>query len=748
MPDAGLEHTVRPMQFLLRGTRGASLAMLMLFGVTTGLIAGDAPDHFLRDYAETRGWSLGRPVKAQPTPDGQAVLFLCAQPRTPRLGLFEFAVTTGQTRELVTPDQLLGGGEEQLSPAEKARRERMRVTVSGFTDFQISKDGTRLLLSLGGKLFLYDRTAGAAIELKTGDGTLVDPKFSPDGRFVGYVFDQDVRVYDLAKRRERAVTAGGTEVVTHGLAEFVAQEEMDRFSGWWWSPDAKFIAYEEADASGVEQWFVADPSKPGQPAHGQYYPRPGKANVKARLGVVSARGGKTRWVSWDVARYPYLARVDWAEHGGLTLTVQTRDQRELAVLCANPKTGATQVLLTERDPAWVNLDQQVPRWLEDGSGFLWTSEHAGAWQLELRSADGQLLRVLVPPGEGYQSLVSVDEAAKQVYYRASQDPRQSHLYRVPLAGGDMISLTAGRLSQHGATFAKNHAIYAETIASLDEPTKTVVRRADGSLIAELPSVAEAPPFIPHVEMPTVGDGPGFHAKLIRPRAFAAGQKYPVLVHVYGGPHALMVTAALSGQLLDQWIADQGFIVVSVDGRGTPGRGRDWERAIYQKFGEVPLADQVAGVRALGRQFPEMDLGRVGMFGWSFGGYMAAQSVLRRPDVFKAAVAVASVTDWYDYDTHYTERYLGVPADAHDEVYRRNSLIEDAPNLRVPLLLVHGTADDNVFFRHTLKLADALFRAGKPFDILPLVGFTHLVPDAEATERLWQRAVGFFKANLH
>lgn len=735
------------MQSWLRRGRGAFLGMLVLVGVLTSLVAGEAPDRFLRDYAETRGWSLGRPVSAQPTPDGKAVLFLRAQPRTPRLGLFEFDVATGQTRELVTPDQLLGGGEEKLSPAEKARRERMRVTVSGFTSFQISQDGSRLLLSLGGKLFLYDRTTGAATELKTGEGPLVDPKFSPDGRFVGYVLDQDVRVYDLAKRRERATTTGGTEAVTHGLAEFVAQEEMDRFSGWWWSPDAKFIAYEEADATGVERWFVADPSQPGRPAPGQYYPRPGKANVKVRLGVAPARGGKTRWVNWDATHYPYLARVDWSKGGGLMLTVQTRDQRELALLRADSKTGATEVLLIERDPAWVNLDQQVPRWLEDGSGFLWTSERAGAWQLELRGADGQVVRVLVPPDEGYQGLVSVDEAARQVYYRASPDPRQSHLYRVPLAGGDRVALPAGRFSQHSATFAKNHAVYAETIASLDEPTQTIVRRADGSQVAELPSVAEAPPFIPHVEMPTVGDGPAFHAKLIRPRAFAAGQKYPVLVHVYGGPHALMVTAALNGQLLDQWIADQGFIVVSVDGRGTPGRGRDWERAIYQKFGEVPLADQVAGVQALGRQFPEMDLDRVGMFGWSFGGYMAAQSVLRRPDVFKAAVAIASVTDWYDYDTHYTERYLGVPADDRDAVYRRNSLLEDAPGLRAPLLLMHGTADDNVFFRHTLKLADALFRAGKPFELMPLVGFTHMVPDAEATERLWQRAVDFFKTNL-
>lgn len=726
----------------------ARLVLLLGFGITLAAIADNPAgrDTFLRDYVETRGWSLGRPVKAQPTPDGKAVLFLRAQPREARLGLFEFEVATGRTRELLTPAQVLGGAEERLSEAEKARRERMRVTTAGFTDFQLSQDGTHLLLPLGGRLFVCERATGAVTELQTGEGTIIDPKFSPDGRLVGYVLDHDVRVYDWKRGRERAVTRGGTEEITHGLAEFVAQEEMSRFSGWWWSPDARFIAYEEADARGVEKWTVPDPFRPGRAPHEQYYPRPGKANVRVRLGVVPARGGRTRWLSWDRERYPYLARVDWHARGGLTLVVQTRDQRELALLRADPGTGATQTLLTETDPAWINLDQQVPRWLADGSGFLWTSERAGAWQLEVRCADGSPARVLVPAGEGFRDLVSVDEAAGLVYYRASMDPRQSHLYRVPLAGGDMISLTAGRRSQHSAVFSENHAVYVHTIQSADALPLTVVRRADHTPVAELPSVAEAPPFIPGVEFASAGEH-GFHAKLIRPRTFEAGRKYPVIVHVYGGPTAQMVQATLGGQFLDQWLADQGFIVVALDGRGTPGRGRDWERAVFQKFGEVPLADQAAGLQALGRQFPELDLERVGVHGWSFGGYLAAQAVLRRPDVFHAAFAVASVTDWLDYDTHYTERYLGVPADENDPVYRANSLLVDAPNLRRPLLLVHGTADDNVFFRHTLKLADALFRAGRPFELLPLAGFTHLVPEAEATERLWQRASVFFRTHL-
>ncbi len=732
-----------------RTVRRAVRRLLWTGLASAGLAAAGAgaPDTFLRDYAETRGWSLGRPVQPQPTPDGRAVLFLRAEPRQPRQSLYEFDVVRGQTRELVSPARLLAGGEESLSAAEKARRERMRVTAGGFTQFQLSRDGRRVLLGPGGRLFVLERGGGEVTELRTGTGPVVDPKFSPDGERVGYVRGHDVFVWDLRRNREWPVTRGGTDEVAHGLAEFVAQEEMGRFSGWWWSPDGRFLAYTQTDARDVERWNIPDPFQPGTPPAAQFYPRPGRANVRVRLGVIPVRGGTTRWVNWDTARYPYLARVDWHERGGLTLVVQSRDQRELALLRADPKTGLTEPLVIERDPAWVNLDQQVPRWLRDGCGFLWTSERAGAWQLELRAPDGALRRVLVPPEEGYQGLVSVDAVNGQVWYRASRDPRESHLWQVSLAGTERRCLTAGTPGLHDAVVAENHAVYVHLESTPSSLPRLWVRRADHSPAGELPSVAETPPFLPRLEL-TVAGATGFYARLLRPRDFVAERKYPVLLHVYGGPTARMVQAGLGPRLfLDQWLADQGFVVVALDGRGTPGRGRDWERAVQNRFGEVPLADQVAGLQALGRQFPELDLDRVGVFGWSFGGYLAAAAVLRRPDVFRAAVAGAPVTDWLDYDTHYTERYLGVPATEADPVYRANSLLADAPHLSRALLLVHGTADDNVFFRHTLKLADALFRAGRDFELLPLAGFTHQVPEAEATERLWNRVAEFFRRHL-
>jgi dipeptidyl-peptidase-4 len=478
-----------------------------------------------------------------------------------------------------------------------------------------------------------------------------------------------------------------------------------------------------------------------------FYPRPGKANVKVRLGVVPVAGGKTVWVDWDHARYPYLATVHWRKAGPLLVGVQARDQTELLLLRADPRTGKTTRLVADHDPAWVNLHQDIPWWLEDGSGFLWTTERDGGPQLELRNVHGRLRRVLVPASAGYQALVAVDKEKNEVVFNASPDPTQSQLYRTSLEREEEpVPLTRGS-GLFTAKFAKNHAIYVLTSRLPGAMPKSTVLRRDGTLIGELPSVAEEPPFEPHVTLVTVGAGQGFHAALVRPRNFDPKKRYPAIVDVYGGPRHIHVVASMNRWLLDQWYADQGFIVVSLDGRGTPGRGRAWERAISRKFGSVPLDDQVAGLQALGKRFPELDLERVGIDGWSFGGYLAALAVLRRPDVFKAAVAGAPVVDWHDYDTHYTERYLGVPP-ASEAAYDEASLLTYAAHLRRPLLILHGTADDNVYFRHSLRLAQALFRAGKDFEILPLPGLTHMVPDPVVMERLHTRIAEFFRRHLN
>jgi dipeptidyl-peptidase-4 len=654
---------------------------------------------------------------------------------------------------MLTPDEVLKGAAESLSPEESARRERQRVSTSGFADFQIADDSNHILVTLSGKLYVLTRSTGRVAELDTGKNPIIDPKFSADSKFVSYVSNNDLYVLDLAYGKATQVTHGGNEKISHGVAEFVAQEEMDRSTGYWWSPDGKSIAYENADATKVEVWNLADPEHPDQKPISWLYPRPGKNNVKVGLGIISRAGGNTVWVKWDTQKYPYLASVAWAKHGPLTLIVETRDQKDLMLLAADPASGKTTRLLTEHDNDWINLYiyKDLPDWLADGSGFVWATERDGGPALELRDRDGKFVRTLVKPDEGFVSKVDLDSKIGTVTFLASSDPTQIQVFRAPLKGGEAKKLSQSE-GVHYATFAKDHLVYADEATAIDKMPITTIHGADGKLLGVLPSEAEDPPIAPRAQIvhvagsSSVDEHRDFYACVVRPENFDSKRKYPVITDVYGGPGVNKVTASMRLWIIDQWLADQGFIIVAIDGRGTPRRGRDWERALSCHFGSVPLADQVAGLEALARQFPEIDAKCAGIMGWSFGGYMSALAVLQHPDVFKAAVAGAPVVDWLDYDTHYTERYLGLP-ESNAQAYREGSLLTYAQGLTRPLLLVHGTTDDNVFFRHSLKLSDALFRAGADFEFLPLSGFTHMVRDPVVTQNLWSRIAVFFRAHL-
>ncbi|MFN7130904.1 MAG: DPP IV N-terminal domain-containing protein [Myxococcales bacterium] len=693
-------------------------------------------DPFLHDLAETRQFQLGRPQGVQPSPDGRTILFLRTPPRAPTLGLFEYDVATGETRELVTPAQLLGGADEELSAAEKARRERLRIFARGFTSFALSPDGARVLLPLSGKLFLFDRASRTSKAIYAGEAPVLDPRFSPDGTRVAYVKANDVWVVDVGTGREKRITTGGTEEKPHGVAEFVAQEEMGRMEGYWWSPDGRAIAYAEVDHAGMERFAISDPARPEKGVEQFPYPRPGRRNAVVRLGVVPATGGRTTWVEWDAAKYPYLARVSWKEKAApLTLLVQSRDQREEAVLAVDVKTGASRVLHVERDEAWVNLEPGLPRWLPGGAGWLYVSERSGRRELELRGPDGALKQVVIPGEKGVLRVAHVSPDGSWLAAVCSPTPVGSELWRFEL-GGEARRLLGGG-ADHTAVFAKDGSVFVDTMTSAEELPTSVVYRGDGTRVGVLPSVGEEPPFKVNLELTRVGAERAFDVAIVRPRKLEKGRKYPVIVAVYGGPHHNTVRADARYYLTNQWFADRGAIVVSVDNRGTPRRDRAWERAIKGNLGGVALDDQVEALRLVAAKYPELDLTRVGIYGWSFGGYMSALAVLKRPDVFKVGVAGAPVVDWLDYDTHYTERYMDLP-EANPKGYEAANLVTWAGRLERPLLLVHGTGDDNVYFLHSLKLADALFRAGKRFDLLPLAGATHMVADPATRTKLYTR----------
>ncbi|QSQ13265.1 S9 family peptidase [Myxococcus landrumensis] len=703
-------------------------------------------DTFLRQLAETRNFSSGRPVGVKVTPDEKQVLFLRTAATSNVQTLYAFDVATGQTKEVLTPEAILKGSEETLTPEEKARRERMRVSARGFTTYQISEDGTRLLVPLSGRLYVVERASGKVTELKTGAGVL-DPRFSKDGKQVAYVRDNDVYRISVDANKEQRVTKGGTDTKSNGVAEFVAQEEMGRFTGYWWSPDGKHVAYTESDTSEVEKLTIVDVMHPERGGEVFAYPRPGKANAKVRLGVTPVTGGKTTWVKWDVVKYPYLATVTWPKGGPLTVLVQNRQQTEQQLLAVDPATGKARELLVEKDSAWLNLDQDFPLWLDDGSGFLWYTERNGGPEVELRKADGSLERSLVKPDAGFHGLARFVQKDRTLYFTGGPNPTQTALWRVK-DGGVPERATSNKAEGIETGYASTEGgVLVVNTSSLKTMTKTQILRADGTRLGELPEVAQEPPFIPNTEVRQVGSK-GFWASITRPRDFKPGKKLPVIVEVYGGPTTTVVHHSMTAHLMAQWMADQGFLVVKFDGRGTPLRGHDWERAVKFDFATVTLDDQAEAIQELARVMPEVDIKRVGIQGWSFGGYMAALAALKRPDVFKASVAGAPVVDWYDYDTHYTERYLGVPQE-NPEAYEKSSLLtyakKDAPIGK--LLLIHGTADDNVYFFHTLKLSDALFRAGKPHELLPLSGLTHMVPDPVVKERQWETVMNHFKKNL-
>jgi dipeptidyl-peptidase 4 len=689
----------------------------------------------LADSAATFGFKLGVPTPLAITKDG-AVLFRRTQPRGFAADLYELT-PSGQVITLATVAELMGAGEEKLSDAEKARRERSRTATRGVVDIDVSDDGTVVLVPLGGQFHLIERPSKKHRVVDPG-GAAYDPHLAPDGSAIAFVRDGDVwLVAPGSPARQLTKHPEGFE---YGVAEFAAQEELARRRGFWWSPDSKRIVFQRTDTRPVDTIYVSDARHPERAAVPFKYPRAGTANAIVDLGVIGTGGGAPKWITWELAKHPYLARVDWPKKGALTALVLDRDQTELVLLAIDPAAGTTKPLVTERDDAWVNVGKGVPHWLPDGSGFLWMTERTGDWTLEFHAPDGALTRSLTTGDFGLRAVAGCD--ATHVIVEAGTDPTRGDAFRVPLAGGAAQRITAGDgvadivLADYGVAVVDNH------LAAGGRRIEAV--GASGA--HELPSVAERPQLVPTTKLETVQiGGRVHHVAITRPHSFNAAKRYPVLLKVYGGPHAVTVQSPRDGYVMDQWYADAGFIVVRSDNRGTPNRGRAWERATLKDLITIPIDDQVAALKALGARYHELDLDRVGVAGWSFGGYFSAMAVLLRPDVFKAAVAGAPVTDWQLYDTAYTERYMKTPQQ-NPEGYKSTSALTHADKLTRPLLLIHGITDDNVHFAHTLALIEALYVAGKRAEVITLSA-THMVPDPKLNLAREQVQIDFFRQHL-
>ena len=685
-------------------------------------------DSFPRRQARTRRFTLGEPRNIRVSDDGARVAFLRSPgPVDPANSLWVLDVASGVER-LVADPRLLGAGRdaEDLPEAERARRERVRETGSGIVSYDADADLTAAVFTLGGGLWRVGLADGdgppEALAVQPGP---FDPRLSPDGARVAYAAGSGLRVTGDAGG-DRAVVEEPGETVSWGSAEFVAAEEMGRTRGHWWSPDGRRLLAARVDTAPVPRWWIADPASPDAEPAEIRYPVAGAANAAVALAVLDVDGGGEGEGRVDVAfhggGWEYLAGVRWSADG-LLLTVQTRDQRTLGVLEADPDTGSCRLLRRVGDEAWVELVPGAPRLV---GGRLVTVEDRGA--ARRLCVDGE---ALTPDDVQVRAVLHADEVG--VVVTASVDPADTHVARVGWDGA-VERLTAGPGVSGVAVGGGTTVISSRTLAHTGRRCRIDSLLRPGRAY-DIASLAADPGLELNVEIVELGPRKLVSA-LVMPSASVAGGDgpLPVLLDPYGGPHAQRVQRAEALFHTSQWFADQGFAVLVADGRGTPGRGPAFERAVRGDLAGPVLEDQIDALHAAARLNPRLDLSRVAIRGWSFGGYLAALAVLRRPDVFSAAIAGAPVTDWRLYDTHYTERYLGHPA-TEPANYERTDLAPLAPGLERPLMLIHGLADDNVVAAHTLRLSRALTEAGRPHTVLPLPGVTHMTPQEEVAENL-------------
>ncbi|WP_369197177.1 prolyl oligopeptidase family serine peptidase [Streptomyces djakartensis] len=698
------------------------------------------PDSFPRRHARTQRFTLGAPRSFTVAPDGSRVVFLRSGSGTDRANaLWVLDAEAGGERVAADPRALLGGGAEDLPPEERARRERSREGGAGIVAYATDTAVELASFALSGRLFTAGLRAGTARELPVA-GPVIDPRPSPDGRFVAYTARGALRVVDAEGAGDRALAEPEAENVSYGLAEFVAAEEMGRSRGFWWAPESDRLLVARVDDTPVQRWWISDPAHPEREPQRVAYPAAGTANAQVRLFVVGLDGTRTE-VTWDRVRHPYLARVHWSGAGAPLLLVQTRDQRGQVFLAVDPDTGATRMVHADEDPTWLELFPGVPCWSPSGQ-LVRIADEGGARVLAVgeRPLTGAQLHV--------RAVLDVSDADVLVSASAGEDAAdpetgQVHVYRVNELGVERVSQEPG---VHAAVRAGDVTVLVSAV--LDRPGSRVQILRDGKATTTVRSYAEDPGLSLRVTL-TEGGARRVPCAVLMPRDYDGDTPLPVLMDPYGGPHGQRVVAAHNAHLTSQWFADQGFAVVVADGRGTPGRSPAWEKAIHHDF-TLSLEDQVEALHDLAGRFP-LDLSRVAIRGWSYGGWLAGLAVLRRPDVFHAGIAGAPVTDWSLYDTHYTERYLGTPAD-HPQSYARSSLVTaeglSAPaEPHRPLMVVHGLADDNVVVAHALRLSSALLSAGRPHEVLPLSGVTHMTPQEQVAENLLLLQVDFLKRAL-
>ncbi len=666
-------------------------------------------------------------------PNGSRVTFLRGKASDyERLDLWEYNIKDGTTRLLFDSDQL-HTGDEGLSEEEEARRERLRLSGSGIISYEWSKDGKKLAFPLAGDVYTWDVGSKAgAVKVVDTPQFETDVQFSPLGNYLSFIRDQNLVVLDLRTGKETMLSKDGGGTIKYGMAEFVAQEEMKRMTGYWWSDDESKVALIRVDESPVAEAPRTEIYAEEVKTVMQRYPFAGTPNVEVQLGIVSLEDGVTKWVDLGKDSDIYLPRVKWtADSNLLSYQWQSRDQKTLELRTVSWPDLKQKTLLRETSKTWLNLHEDL-RFLKDKKRFLWASERDGFRHLYLHDMNGKLLSQLTQGPWIVDKVEHFDEATGEVWFTGRQDtPLERHLYAVK--PGEKVRRVSRDAAHHEVNFSEDGSHYVDLLSTVTSPPGVSLHGVDGTRLTWLleNKVEEGHPLAPYVKdwiQPEFGeikaeDGTALHYRLYKPEGFDDGGKHPVIVYLYGGPGAQRVTNSWgSDTTFCQYMAQQGYGVFTLDNRGSTARGKAFEDPIYHAMGEVEVRDQVQGVKFL-RGLDWVDPDRVGVHGSSYGGYMTLMTMFKEPEYFKAGAAGAPVTDWALYDTHYTERFLGDPK-APGEVYEKSSVFPYANSLKGPLLIYHGMADDNVLFTHSTKLYKHLQDNNVPFMAMDYPGKKH------------------------
>jgi dipeptidyl-peptidase 4 len=666
----------------------------------------------------TRRFTLGVPDQFTVARDGAVVLFLRSRAGdAPVTCLWALDVCSGTERLLADPAGLLAG-----QPAEAGHSIAAYATdrAAGLAAFALDRG-----------LWTADVADGTARRLPA-QGPVADPCPDPTGRRIAYVCDGALRVIGTDGTGDRALAVSDGPDVTFGIAEHTGYAAPGGVRGYWWAPDGARLLVARVDSAGVQKWHVADPADPGRAPRAVRYAAVGTANAEVTLWIAGLDGARTQ-VCWDRTAFEYVPGAGWDAHGPYAV-VQSRDQRTVRFLGIDQVTGATSVLGEQRDECWVQLVPGAPA--RTGSGAV--VAHADQGETRHLTVDGV---PVTPTGLQLRAVLGVDE--DEVLFTASEEPTETHLWTYRASDG--IRRLSAEPGVHSGVSRGGTLVHVARDA--DQPGGRAAVLRSGRPAVPIPSLAERPVLEVHATRLVLGPRE-LRAVLHLPSWHRPGSgRLPVLADPYGGAGLQRVTAELDApSLVSQWIAEQGFAVLVADGSGTPGRGPGWEREVHgDLFGPV-LQDQVTAVQEAARRHPDLDLSRVGIRGWSFGGSLAVWAVLHRPDVFHVAVAGAGVTDQLLYNAYWRERFLGHP-DHFPDRYEAFSLVRAAPKLTRPLLLMHGLADTNVYPVNTLRLSSALLAAGRPHEVLLLPGVGHRVPDTPVNEPLLRHQVRFLQQHL-